>query len=106
MDINLEGHPRRKEQVLEQSTASALFLFDLNRGEFYTLNDVGERAWQLCDGSRSVSEIISILCQEFDAPRKMIEADIFELLADLVGEGLLEDAEQVAKTSLATAEFC
>lgn len=100
--MDLTSHPKRNEQVLTQRAADgAFFLFDLNRGEFYALNDVGERVWELSDGGHSVSDLILILCQEFEAPPEMIEADVVELLASLVDEGLLENAGHVAQHSKA-----
>lgn len=103
MNIALKNHLRRNEQVVTQAAADAFFLFDLKRGEYYSLNDVGHRVWQLCDGSRSVDDLVSIICQEFEAPSEAVKADVLELLADLVAEGLLEKTEQIAQSSTATA---
>jgi len=103
LNIALKSHFRRNEQVVTQAAADAFFLFDLSQGEYYSLNDVGHRVWQLCDGSRSVDDLVSVICQEFEAPSEAVEADVLELLADLVVEGLLEKAEPVAQSSMATA---
>jgi hypothetical protein len=100
--IDLKDHPKRNEQVLTQRAADgAFFLFDLNRGEFYALNDVGERVWELSDGSRSVYDLIRVICKEFEAPADVVEADVVELLASLADEGLLENVGHVAQHSKA-----
>ena len=103
MNIALKSHLRRNEQVVTQAAADAFFLFDLSQGEYYSLNDVGQRVWQLCDGSRSVNDLVSVICQEFEAPTEAIETDLLELLADLMAAGLLEKTEPVAQSSTATA---
>jgi pyrroloquinoline quinone biosynthesis protein D len=103
LNIDLKNHFRRNEQVITQAAADAVFLFDLNRGEFYSLNDVGHRVWQLCDGSRSVDDLVYSICQEFEVPSETVEADVLELLADLIAEGLLESTEQIAQSSAAIA---
>jgi hypothetical protein len=103
LSIDLKNHLSRNGQVITQTAADAVFLFDLTLGEFYSLNDVGHRVWQLCDGSRSVYDLVSIVCQEFEAPSETVEADVLELLADLIAEGLLENAEQPAQSSTAIA---
>jgi hypothetical protein len=103
LNIALKSHLRRNEQVVTQAAADAFFLFDLSHGEYYSLNDVGHRVWQLCDGSRSVDDLVSLICQEFEAPSEAVAADVLELLADLVAEGLLEKTGQIAQSSTATA---
>jgi hypothetical protein len=87
--IKLESHFRRKDQILTQTASDTQVLFNLDSGQYYSLNEVGSRLWQLCDGSCSVSEIISTLCDEFDASTEMIESDVLELLGELEGEALV-----------------
>lgn len=67
-------------------------LLDPSSGQYYTLNEVGSRIWELSDGARSVSEIVDIVCQEYDAPRERVEADAIELLEELAGEKLIVEA--------------
>ena len=37
-------------------------------GEYFTLDEVGGRVWELCDGTRSIDEIATIVTEEYDAP--------------------------------------
>ena len=90
--LTLESRPHRREGVLAQQVSGTLVLLSLDDGQYYSLDEVGIRAWELCDGSRSVAEIISILCQEYDAPAATIESDVLELLADLVNEKLVDES--------------
>ena len=58
---------------------------DVKGGLLYPLNTVGARIWALCDGARSVDEIVAALSAEFDAPEPTIRADataFIERLAD------------------------
>lgn len=45
---------------------------------------------QLIDGKRSASALIDELAIRFDAPRATIEADVLEMLQDLVDRGVLQ----------------
>jgi hypothetical protein len=82
-------HPKQMEQVLAQQAKDTLVLLNLDSGKYYALEEVGGRVWQLCDGTRSVSEIISTLCDEYDAPSDLVETDVMELIGDLIHEELL-----------------
>jgi pyrroloquinoline quinone biosynthesis protein D len=44
---------------------------------------------KLIDGARAAGAIVDDLAQRFDAPRETIEADVFEMLQDLVDRGVL-----------------
>ena len=49
--------------------------------------------WDLCDGSRSVAQLVAVICQEYEAPAETIEVDVLELLTDLVHEKLVVETQ-------------
>lgn len=48
----------------------------------YVLNEVGARIWELIDGRKDLSEIVSVIKNEFDSPPD-VERDIREFISDL-----------------------
>lgn len=84
-----ESRPRRQEGVLAQTAGEATILLTPESGEYFSLDDVGGRIWELADGSRSAREIARVLHDEYDAPLETIEADTLELLAELAERQLL-----------------
>lgn len=54
------------------------------------LNETGALIWELCDGSRSVAEIIDILSDHYPERRNQIETDVKTLLFQLVERGIGE----------------
>jgi pyrroloquinoline quinone biosynthesis protein D len=84
-----ESRPSRREQVLAQSAGETMILLTPASGEYFTLNEVGARIWELADGSRSAREIAEVLVGEYEAPLEAIEADTLELLAELEERELL-----------------
>jgi coenzyme PQQ biosynthesis protein PqqD len=85
----LDERLRRQEGILAQEAQGETVLLRLQDGGYYALEEVGARIWDLCDGNRSVGEIVTILCAEFDAPEKTVQADVLEFIADLRRERLL-----------------
>jgi hypothetical protein len=84
--------PRRRDGVLAQSAGDETMLLTPDSGEYYTLNDVGGRIWELADGSRTTAEIVEVIAGEYDAPTEVIAADVREILDELRSERLLADA--------------
>ncbi|HEX8849070.1 MAG TPA: pyrroloquinoline quinone biosynthesis peptide chaperone PqqD [Gemmatimonadaceae bacterium] len=89
MPLQTEFRPSRKTRVLTQRAADTVVLLDPDSGEYFSLDDVGGRIWELCDGTRTVAEIAAILGTEYDADAAAIEDDVSELLAGLEEASLL-----------------
>jgi len=79
----------RKEQILAQEVAGTVVLLTLDTGQYYALEAVGARAWELCDGSRTLAAIAARIAREYDAPIGRIEQDLIELFTELTDENLV-----------------
>jgi hypothetical protein len=82
-----------REQVIAQENSGALVLFNMNNGQYYALNEVGKRIWELCDGSRSLEQVANILAEEYDSPAETIKSDMFELVDELMTADLLVESQ-------------
>lgn len=81
--------PKHSEKILVQEVNGTVVLLSSESGEYFALDEVGGRVWELCDGLRSVSDIINVVCAEYDAPPETIQADVLELLGELTSEKIL-----------------
>ncbi|KPK42168.1 MAG: hypothetical protein AMJ78_03450 [Omnitrophica WOR_2 bacterium SM23_29] len=55
----------------------------------YPLNGIATRIWELLDGKRSVSDISSIICDEFEGDTAVIQKDVVDFIQDLLKAGLI-----------------
>jgi len=81
--------PRRQDGVIAQESQGQTVLLRLEDGGYYAVDEVGAAIWKLCDGTRSVEEIVAGVHAEFEAPEPTIRADVVEFVQDLHREGLL-----------------
>lgn len=79
----------RATQVLAQRGPDKLILLNPDDGQYFTLDEVGSRVWELSDGSRTVGEITGVIGEEYDAPAETIGADVLDLLTELEREQLV-----------------
>jgi hypothetical protein len=84
-----EERLRRQDGILAQEAHGRTVLLRLEDGGYYALDEVGAMIWELCDGSRAGSEIVAMLCEEFDAPESTVREDVMEFIGDLRRERLL-----------------
>ena len=89
MPIDLATRCMRRQDVLAQNASGTLVLLDPESGEYFSLNEVGTRVWELCDGTRTVGGIVGAVVEEYDAPADAIERDVLELLSELASDRLV-----------------
>lgn len=56
---------------------------DLN-SDIFQLNETGSRVWEMLDGKTPLEKIILTLIDEYDAPTKIIEQDVLNLIRNLL----------------------
>jgi hypothetical protein len=77
-------------------TESILVPISNNVGDLdyvYTLTPVAARVWALLDGRRTVEDVITQICDEFEVERGEAEADVTQLLSDLEASALISQVE-------------
>jgi Coenzyme PQQ synthesis protein D (PqqD) len=90
--MSLQSYPVRKEQVIAQKASDEFLLFNMHDGNYYSLNEVGSRIWELCDGDHSVEQLIQTLTREYDAPSDSVAKDVLELLEEFRNGKLIVEA--------------
>lgn len=75
-------YPCRKQVPWRVIDAETLVV-DVKSGLLYPLNSVGTRIWELCDGRRTVEEIVQIIAAEFDAELATIREDTSQFVQEL-----------------------
>jgi pyrroloquinoline quinone biosynthesis protein D len=60
-------------------------------------DEIAVEVLQLCDGVRSVAQMVEQLAEKYTAPREAIATDVVAMLQDLADKGFLTEARE--KTS-------
>lgn len=87
--IGPDARPRRRERVLVQRAADQCILLDVDSGNYYALDEVSGRIWELCDGDHSVAAMVEAIRGEYEAPAEDVEADVLAFLDEMAGERLV-----------------
>lgn len=78
------------EHVLFQELQGEAVLLDLQQGQYYGLNALGTRVWNLLHDGKGVGEVIQTLLAEYDCTEEQIKADIAHFLNELYAKGLVQ----------------
>lgn len=58
-------------------------------GKYFGLNAVGLSMWNKIDARRTLEEIVSLLLEEYEVERPVLEKDIVELAGRMAAGGLI-----------------
>jgi len=72
-----------------QTLAGEVVLLNPASNVILHINQTGALIWQLCNGLRSVAEIVIILSEAYPESRGQIEADVPKIIYELAAQGAL-----------------
>jgi len=87
--IRFESIPIKNPDAAHRTILSELIILNLDNGFYYSANEVGARLWELCDGRRTVRDIIALISEEYEVTEEEAAGDVFDFLGDLHREGLI-----------------
>jgi len=88
-EIHLATVPRRLESIVSELTGDEAVLLLPERREIKVLNEVGARTWDLIDGNRTVTDIVAVICGQYEATREQVESDTIAFLNELLALGVI-----------------
>ena len=80
---------RRGDVEAHKLPDQSVLLFAPAGGTAVPVNECGGRIWDLCDGTRTIEEIVDQLSLVYEAPNAQVDRDAREFLATLAHHGLL-----------------
>jgi hypothetical protein len=77
------------DQVLARQAAGETVLLDLDSEQYFSLDGIGNRLWQLIEEGTLVGAAVARLAGEYDVDVDVLRSDVEELLTDLHAAGLV-----------------
>lgn len=85
--------PRKSERLATRAVDGKAVVVVLDARKLHTLNKVGTRVFELCDGERDVAAITAQIAGEFGADPAVVQRDVIAFLTRLIAEGAVEVAK-------------
>jgi hypothetical protein len=87
--MKLTSIPRPKPGFQAQNLDGEIILLHPANATLLHLNPTSALVWQLCNGSRSVSEIIAVLSEAYPEARNQISTDVPQIIQQFAAHGAL-----------------
>ncbi|KPK40700.1 MAG: hypothetical protein AMJ78_06935 [Omnitrophica WOR_2 bacterium SM23_29] len=87
--VSLENKFIRNDDIAWRIIDGEALVVSPKSSLIYPLNEVATRIWELLDGKRTVFDISSIICDEFEGDTAVIQKDVVDFIQDLLKGGLI-----------------
>lgn len=79
----------RSKDVVAARHGDRTVLMSLRREQYFALDAVGGRIWELLERPGTIAGIARTIAAEYDAPEETIRADVSELLDEMMRDRLV-----------------
>lgn len=80
----------RSQDQVSTDLGGEVVTLALNSGQYYGLEEVGARIWDIIREPKTVKEILDILLNHYDVEPERCERDLLAVLQEMADEGLVE----------------
>jgi hypothetical protein len=87
--ISTQAYPLPAPGVVSRVIGEEAVLVQPELAKVKVLNEVGARIWSLADGTRTIEQIVALLCSEYQVNSDQALADTLEFISELLERGLL-----------------
>jgi hypothetical protein len=82
------------EDVLFQRLGDETVLLNLRTEQYYGLDPVGSRIWQLLEQDGRAEHVLAAMLSEYDVDENTLRADVERIVNELIDASLLEPSGQ------------
>ena len=87
--LKLDSVVQRNPKLIANQMDGEVVMMSIDNGEYYGLDEIGSRIWELIELPVSISCLVDSLTNEFEVEKAECENDTIEFLDDLLQKGLL-----------------
>jgi len=90
-EITMETIVQRDPDQEFSKIDDEVVMLSMKNGEYYALNSVASRIWEIIEEQKKLSEVVEILMDEFEVDRETCLEETKECLHDLSEKKLLKE---------------
>lgn len=87
--MNLHQTANISDQVISQEVSGETVLLDLASENYFGLDEVGTRVWQLLNENGHLEQVFTTMLEEFDVDESTLQDDLGDLFTALQAQGLV-----------------
>ena len=85
----IEKYVHRNENTASRIIDGQAVIMTLQDNTLHTINEVGSRIWELCDGQRTPGDIVRVISEDYIIDGEEAKRDCHAFLQELCEKGML-----------------
>jgi hypothetical protein len=90
MALRRSSRVARNNEVLHASAGEELVMMSIEAGNYYGLDPIGRRIWEIIGEPQTVSGICARLIAEYDVPPEVCECEVLAFLSELAEQRIID----------------
>jgi len=87
--IDINTNVQRISNVLSNQIDGETILLSIENGEYYGMENIGSRIWELLENPVSIQNILKYLLDEFDVSKEQCTIDTLKFVNKLIDKNLI-----------------
>ena len=88
--VNIDSVITKNTEIDDTDLDGEKVMMNLDKGQYFMMNEVGSRIWELIEGNTSIVNIIETLTNEYDVDEETCENTVMEFLGRLKNADLIK----------------
>jgi hypothetical protein len=84
-------HLTLSSKAITQEINGEMVILDMGSEEYFSLNEVGCKLWQLLEANSDLSVAVASLLEQYDVDSKQLSGDVESVVTELKRVGLLSE---------------
>jgi hypothetical protein len=84
-------HLTLSSKAITQEINGEMVILDMGSEEYFSLNEVGCKLWQLLESNSDLSVAVASLLEQYDVDSKQLSGDVESVVTELKRVGLLSE---------------
>ena len=88
--VNIDSVITKNTEIDDTDLDGEKVMMNLDKGQYFMMNEVGSRIWELIEGNTLIVNIIATLTNEYDVDEETCENTVMEFLGRLKNADLIK----------------
>ena len=88
--VNIGSVITKNQEIDDTDLDGEKVMMNLDKGQYFMMNEVGSRIWELIEGNTPIVNIIAALTNEYDVDEETCESTVIEFLGRLKNADLIK----------------
>ena len=90
MTLTTDTVIKRNPEIVHADMDDEIVMMSIEKGEYFGIDAIGSRIWEMLEGEKSIGEICAGLCASYDVDESVCRQDVIRFLENMHERNIIE----------------